>query len=327
MNNNTHPKIIIYTNSDTSITTRLLGEELNIIGIAEDNDKFYSKPPIVRLLIKLYWWVFKWESPLYNSYLSKINNINYFSVGDSKSNEFQSWLKKLSPDIMLVYMTPILDIDIFSIPKHGAVNLHPSLLPHYRGAHPIFWMHVNFDLNGGSTLHYIDEGIDTGQVIEQSSFLIEPGMTETEIMKLAIEKYGIDMFVKFIKNNTYLKKTENTSNTIDINSIKPYAHRLSSDKYFECIDFNNWTLEHTWHFLRCVDTWRLKFSRNKIIGDFFELNIGNYKYDRTSHKPGLFIREGLKLFITHKDGIINVTRKASLKRCLKIVIHKIMSKL
>ena len=320
--NNSNPKIVIYTNADAIILKPLINKGLNIIGIAEDSDKFYDRPLIIRFLVKLYWWLFKWESPMYNSYLAKVNKINYLVAGDSKSVEFQSWLKKLSPDIMLVYLTQILDVETFSIPKYGTVNLHPSLLPDYRGPHPVFCMHFYFDLNGGSTLHYIDEGIDTGEIIEQSSFLIEPGMTEDVVVELAIEKHGIEMFVQFIKNNIYLKKTGNLGNDLDINSVKPYAHRLTSDEYFECIDFENWTLEHTWHFLRCIDTWKLKFFSNKKVDDFFELSINDYKYTQTNHKSGLFVREGSKLFITHKDGVININRKFSLNRYIKFIIHQ-----
>lgn len=53
---------------------------------------------------------------------------------------------------------------------HGAVNLHPSLLPRYRGRAPINWAIINGERRLGLTAHFVDEGMDTGDIIEQHAF-------------------------------------------------------------------------------------------------------------------------------------------------------------
>ena len=118
------------------------------------------------------------------------------------------------------------------------------------------------------------------------------------------------------------KKVGCLDNALDIDSIKPYARRLSSDEYFQCIDFDSWTLERTWSFLRCIDTWKLKFQKSEKSDNLFELSIGNYEQTRTNYRSGQFVNEGSRLFITHKDGVININRKLSLIRYLKTVVRK-----
>jgi methionyl-tRNA formyltransferase len=59
---------------------------------------------------------------------------------------------------------------ILSTPRLGAVNLHPSLLPRYRGRAPINWAIIHGEKQLGLTAHFIDEGMDSGDIIAQESF-------------------------------------------------------------------------------------------------------------------------------------------------------------
>lgn len=56
---------------------------------------------------------------------------------------------------------------VFLIPSFGSVNVHPSLLPHYRGPSPTYWVVRNGEPKTGLTSHYIDDGMDTGDIIAQ----------------------------------------------------------------------------------------------------------------------------------------------------------------
>ncbi len=61
---------------------------------------------------------------------------------------------------------------VTSMARLGAVNLHPSLLPKYRGRAPINWAILNGESELGLTAHFVDEGMDTGDIIEQERFLL-----------------------------------------------------------------------------------------------------------------------------------------------------------
>lgn len=82
-------------------------------------------------------------------------------------------LKKLSPDcIVVVAFGQILPKDILDIPPLGCINVHASLLPKYRGAAPIHWAIINGEEVTGVTTMYMDEGLDTGDMILKKEIFI-----------------------------------------------------------------------------------------------------------------------------------------------------------
>lgn len=84
-------------------------------------------------------------------------------------------LKRLDPDVIVVWSYPmILPRDVIEVPREGTVNVHGGLLPEYRGGHVMQWAIINGEPETGVALHYMDEGIDTGPIIAQRRFPIEP---------------------------------------------------------------------------------------------------------------------------------------------------------
>ncbi|KXZ39599.1 methionyl-tRNA formyltransferase [Alkalithermobacter thermoalcaliphilus JW-YL-7 = DSM 7308] len=94
------------------------------------------------------------------------HGIKVYQPSKVKDKEFVDILKQLNPDIIIVIaFGQILSKDILSIPKHGCINVHSSLLPKYRGAAPINWAIINGEEVTGVTTMYMDEGLDTGDMI------------------------------------------------------------------------------------------------------------------------------------------------------------------
>lgn len=93
-----------------------------------------------------------------------------------------TWLSEQSPDIVVVMAYGrILPESVLSVPKHGFVNLHTSLLPHYRGAAPIQWAVINGEKETGVALMQIDAGMDTGAVYTSASVSIHSEETSGEL--------------------------------------------------------------------------------------------------------------------------------------------------
>ncbi len=91
---------------------------------------------------------------------------------------FVTRLKQYRADLVIVNSySLILRPDILTIPPLGAINVHGGLLPHYRGANVLNWVLVNGERETGVTLHYMDEGIDTGDIIIQKKIPI--GLLDT----------------------------------------------------------------------------------------------------------------------------------------------------
>jgi len=95
-----------------------------------------------------------------------------------RAPEVQELLQSYSPDfIVIIAYGQIIPARLLPIPKHGWINLHASLLPKYRGAAPINWAIVNGETRTGLTTMRIDAGMDTGDILLQHEYGIEPNET------------------------------------------------------------------------------------------------------------------------------------------------------
>ena len=116
-----------------------------------------------------------------------------------KNTEFIEEIKGLNPDVIcVVAYGKILPKELLEIPKLGCINVHGSLLPKYRGAAPIQWAVLNGDKTTGVTTMYMDEGMDTGDMILKQEVEIGEDETTGELWdKLA--KIGGELLVKTLK--------------------------------------------------------------------------------------------------------------------------------
>jgi methionyl-tRNA formyltransferase len=87
---------------------------------------------------------------------------------------FVDTLRNVRPDLIIVCSySMMLPPPVLAVPAKGAVNVHGGLLPHYRGGHVTQWAIINAEREFGVTLHYIDEGVDTGPVIAERRFALD----------------------------------------------------------------------------------------------------------------------------------------------------------
>ena len=124
----------------------------------------------------------------------------YQSEKIKKDTELIAKLKSLKPDVIVVVaFGQILSQEILDIPKYGAINVHGSLLPKYRGAAPIQWSIINGDSVTGITTMYMDAGMDTGDMIQKLEVKIEDDDTYGtlyEKMKVAGGKLIVETLEK-----------------------------------------------------------------------------------------------------------------------------------
>ena len=94
------------------------------------------------------------------------NDIEVIQPKRMKDEEVIAKIKEINPDlIVVVAYGKILPKEIIDIPKYGIINVHSSLLPKYRGASPIHSAILNGDKESGVSIMYIEEGLDSGDVI------------------------------------------------------------------------------------------------------------------------------------------------------------------
>ena len=138
------------------------------------------------------------------------------------------------PDLIITCYWPyLLSKDIFSIPRYGCINFHPSLLPRNRGWYPAVWSVLEGDKHDtGVTLHLVDEKADTGFILAQKRFRVKEedtggtvyGRSQLQMIELFKKTWkdlyngGVDLVRQDNRKATYHKKKEsNELDEIDIN--------------------------------------------------------------------------------------------------------------
>ena len=109
-------------------------------------------------------------------------NLPIYQPEKVRHRDFIRTLKELNPSVIVVVaFGQILPKSILNLPPCGCINVHPSLLPKYRGAAPIQWALINGEAETGITLMLLDEGEDTGDIIQQAHVKIAPEDTATTL--------------------------------------------------------------------------------------------------------------------------------------------------
>ena len=147
---------------------KLINENKNVIGVVTQADKPIGRgkkmgmPPVKELALE--------------------HNIPVYQPIKARDEEFINTLKEINPDVIVVVAYgQILPKALLDIPKFGCINVHVSLLPKYRGAAPINWVIINGEEKTGVTTMYMDEGLDTGDIILQREFALSNEITAGEL--------------------------------------------------------------------------------------------------------------------------------------------------
>jgi methionyl-tRNA formyltransferase len=114
-----------------------------------------------------------------------------------KTPEFIEALRELKADLFVVVAFRMLPAVVWQMPPKGTINLHASLLPQYRGAAPINWAIINGEKESGLTTFFINEHIDTGDLIDRIKVPISEEMDSGNLHDLLMEK-GAELLLKTV---------------------------------------------------------------------------------------------------------------------------------
>ncbi|MBP0904125.1 methionyl-tRNA formyltransferase [Mariniflexile gromovii] len=170
-------------------------------------------------------------------------NLTVLQPTNLKNDDFLNELKALNANLQIVVAFRMLPKVVWQMPEYGTFNLHASLLPNYRGAAPINWAIINGETKTGVSTFFIDEKIDTGDMILQESIDILPeenaGSLHDKLMDIGSQL--VLKTVELIKEGTV--KTMPQSESSDIKT----AYKLDRDN---CkIDWND-SLENIYNLIR-----------------------------------------------------------------------------
>ena len=127
------------------------------------------------------------------------HGIPVYGIRRPLANELESIVRDSSPDLIVISCFPWrIPQRICEIAKFGAINMHPSLLPRFRGPDPLFWAFQTGSTEWGVTVHRVCHSLDAGPIVGQSEFDIQDGMPGDELETLAADR-GAELLVNVVK--------------------------------------------------------------------------------------------------------------------------------
>lgn len=194
-----------------------------------------------------------------------------------KAPAFVSELEALKPDLQVVVAFRMLPEVVWRLPARGTINLHASLLPQYRGAAPINWAIINGETETGVSTFFINENIDTGNLIMQEKVEIDEKDTAGSLHDKLMNT-GAGLLVKTVK----AIGEEKAPSTAQV--LKPQMK--TAPKIFKedtHIDFSK-DVKDVYNFIRGLSPYPAAYGILKQDGQ--EVNMRIYEVDYLREKPG-----------------------------------------
>lgn len=170
----------------------------------------------------------------------------YFWLHRDNEPEFVKWIKQLQPDLLVVYsMSQLLSPAALAVPRLGILNIHPSLLPDYRGPNPWFWLYRDGVHRSGVSLHWLDKGEDTGPIAAQANFDIPFGQSLERTMEVCQAVAGgllRDVLAGLKRGEMMSRPQASASGTL--RAKNPDAQDIQSLSYWP-----EWETKRAYHFL------------------------------------------------------------------------------
>lgn len=129
---------------------------------------------------------------------AEMKHISVYQPESLKELPLDSPLHEEEYDLFIVASYgKIIPDDILNLPKHGVLNVHPSLLPKYRGPSPIESVLLSGDMTTGVSIMKLDSGMDTGPILTQTAFIINPETT-SGTMEVECGQLGGELLVQVL---------------------------------------------------------------------------------------------------------------------------------
>lgn len=225
-------------------------------------------------------------------------NLPVYQPKKVREPEFVEVLRGLKPDVMVVAaFGQIISKEILEMPKYGCINVHASLLPAYRGAAPIQWAVINGDKESGVTIMQMDEGIDTGDMIEKVVVPIAEDETGGSLFD-KLSQAGAKLCVKVLQD---LEDGKAVREKQPEESTTPYAGMI--DKKMGVIDWEK-SAKEIEQLIRGLNPWPSAYT--KLQGKTLKIWKAAVLPEYSQEAPG-------QITEVTKDSIVVQTGQGRLK--------------
>jgi len=269
------------------ILKKLLEEGKNVVGVVTAPDKPAGRGRQHR------------ASAVKEYALSK--NVKILQPTNLKDEHFLNDLKALNANLQIVVAFRMLPKVVWEMPEYGTFNLHASLLPEYRGAAPINWAIINKESVTGVTTFFIDEKIDTGNIIQSKEIEIAKdetfGTLHDKLMKL-----GSSLVIDTV---TLIEKGDLKAHVQPENSGCKEAPKLNSEN--TRIDWSQ-NAETIDAFIRGLSPYPGSWTALQNNGEELKVKIFRSRYENEEHNAeiGLLIVDKKTVKVAVKNGFIHI---------------------
>lgn len=209
-------------------------------------------------------------------------NLPVYQPKKVREPEFVELLRSLKPDVMVVAaFGQIITKEILEMPKYGCINVHASLLPAYRGAAPIQWAVINGDKESGVTIMQMDEGIDTGDMIEKAVVPIAEDETGGSLFD-KLSHTGAKLCVKVLRD---LEEGKAVRKKQPEESTTPYAKMI--DKKMGEVDWKK-SAKEIEQLIRGLNPWPSAYT--KVHGKTLKLWKAKVLLETSQMNPGQIVK-------------------------------------
>ena len=221
-----------------------------------------------------------------------------YGVHSLRATAVESLLQTLQPDIVCVACFPWrIPARLLRIPTYGFVNLHPALLPNYRGPAPLFWQLRDGLVHSGVTLHCMADTFDSGAMIAQQPLhLIEGADGPTHDQHYAT--VAAALLIDFLAALAAERSLEST----------PQSAGGSAQSWPHAADFTidrRWSARHAYNFMRGTAEWQQPYS--VLVNDRPYTLTAALGYSATATLPHALVEEGNELAIQFQPGVLYAT--------------------
>ena len=140
--------------------------------------------------------------------ISEEKNIPVHCTLDINSSVTVNWIRNLNPDVVFCFgLSQLLKKEVLSVAPMGVIGYHPAALPRNRGRHPIIWAIVLGLTKTASTFFFMDEGADTGDILNQKEMMIDYGDDAGSLYNKMIDTASLQLeeIVPALRNGAYKK--------------------------------------------------------------------------------------------------------------------------
>ena len=238
------------------------------------------------------------------------NNIPVYQPVKARDKEFIDKIKSLNPDVIVVVaFGQILPKEILEIPKLGCINVHVSLLPKYRGAAPINWVIINGEEKTGVTTMYMDEGLDTGDMILKTEVNLDENITAGEL-----HDKMMNIGAETLKETLRLIEEGNAPR--EVQNHEEFSYAPIMNKSLGNIDFSK-SAREIHNLVRGVNPWPSAYTRyNDVIMKVWKTKVLD---EKSTKDVGTIIdvsKDGIKVSTIDNVLLIEEIQMPNKKRML-----------